>query len=38
MDLTTILSIPSISLDSSEVPKLEINEITVLNPLEGHVS
>ncbi|CAH8539220.1 unnamed protein product [Schistosoma intercalatum] len=36
MDLTTILSIPSISLDSSEVPKLEIHEITVLNPLEGH--
>ncbi|CAH8499894.1 unnamed protein product [Schistosoma turkestanicum] len=35
MDLTTILSIPSISLDSSEVPKLEINEITVLNSLEG---
>ncbi|CAH8534633.1 unnamed protein product [Heterobilharzia americana] len=34
-DLTTILNIPSISLDSSEVPKLEVHEITVLSPTEA---
>ncbi|VDQ07794.1 unnamed protein product [Trichobilharzia regenti] len=37
-DLTAILNIPSISLDSSEVPKLEVHEITVLNPTEAQVS